>query len=68
MTDRFYPIPSMGKPALNFQGAYPKDGHCSAGCGTRMILTTPTKKCDACRAAGKAASEKKSKAKKRKAA
>lgn len=65
MTDRFYPIPNMGKPSLNFQGAYPKPGKC--GCGADIILTTPTKKCDACRVAGKAAAEKKSKAKKRKA-
>lgn len=61
----FYSIPGQAKPALNFQGAYPKLGPCAGRCGAEIMLTTPCKKCDACRVAGKKATEAKSKAKNR---
>lgn len=60
----FYSIPGQAKPGLNFQGAYPKPGKCP-DCGAEIILTTPCKKCDACRIAGKKRAEAKSKAKRR---
>ena len=66
MRDAFYPISSRKTPALNFRGAYPKPGKCP-DCDKDIILTTPTKKCEACRVKSLAASVKKSKEKRKNA-
>lgn len=62
---RFYPVTLLTKPAFNFEGAWPKEAPCACGCGVVFMKKAWSEKTPACRARGKAASEAKSKKKKR---